>query len=87
MPTVLRSLPTESRSLPTAASSTERVIGRVRVPCFKALSRSSAVETRLGSTVRQNCRLPEQPRATLARTYDCPILVQEARHCKPEGAE
>jgi hypothetical protein len=53
---------------------------------FCGLSRSSAVETGLSSNVRQKLYAPGATLGRLVRTYDCLILVQEARHCKPEGA-
>ena len=54
---------------------------------YCGLSRSSAVETSLGTNVYQQLYAPGATLVTLARTYDCPILVQEARQGKPEGAE
>ena len=54
---------------------------------FCGLSRSSAVEIRLGSNVCQKLYALGATLGRLVRIYDCLILVQEARHCKPEGAE
>jgi hypothetical protein len=54
---------------------------------FCGLSRSSTVDSRLGTNVDQQLYAPEATLGRLVRTYECLILVQEVRHCKPEGAE
>jgi hypothetical protein len=54
---------------------------------FCELSRSSAVETRVGSNVCQKRYALGATLGRLVRTYGCLIVVQEARHCKPQGAE